>query len=559
MVLIAALAVPAAADESDAALSEEASVNFTRGILLLESGRADKALGPLEEAWRASEHSPVVGLRLAEAYYAVRDLGRAELVVDDVLESEPKNVEVLQLKARLCYARRDVRAAVTHLERARDVAPGSFETERMLASLYSELGDRENAVASLRRCIAAEPSIGHLHVLLGDLLVEMDRPDEAAAAYGAALELDPTDRRALESLTNLLQAEGRTAEAIPYLERFAASEGAPDAAWLALADAYLQAGRADDGIAVLESQRKKGPLPTEADILLGRLYYEAGRNRDAIAVFEPMYEDSGGSPELARILGELYLKEDDPRRARGFLEAAVQKEPDDYRGYLTLFFAQSEAFTQGGPRIEMSAEDAGRLLTKASSLAPRDDFDANYAVGMAFSSADSLESARIHLSRANTIRAGDRGALFNLAAVEEKSGDLESALGHLKELYEIAPDDAAVSNFYGYVLAVMKRDLDRAEKLIRAALAQDPENGYYVDSLGWVYYQRGEYREAVNELERALRIVGEDPVILEHLGDAYAALSRYKDALTAYRQSDRLQEDNLKLREKIQSTERRLQ
>jgi tetratricopeptide (TPR) repeat protein len=132
----------------------------------------------------------------------------------------------------------------------------------------------------------------------------------------------------------------------------------------------------------------------------------------------------------------------------------------------------------------MSAEDAGRLLTKASSLAPRDDFDANYAVGMAFSSADSLESARIHLSRANTIRAGDRGALFNLAAVEEKSGDLESALGHLKELYEIAPDDAAVSNFYGYVLAVMKRDLDRAEKLIRAALAQDPENGYYVDSLG---------------------------------------------------------------------------
>jgi tetratricopeptide (TPR) repeat protein len=198
-------------------------------------------------------------------------------------------------------------------------------------------------------------------------------------------------------------------------------------------------------------------------------------------------------------------------------------------------------------------------LTTASRLVPGDSFDANYATGMAFASVDSLAGALRHLGRANVIRAGDRGTLFNLAAAEEKSGDLEAALTYLVELHGIVPEDAAVSNFYGYVLAELDRELELAESLIRSALAVEPENGYFIDSLGWVHYQRGEYRAAIDELERALRILGEDPVIFEHLGDAYAALARYQDALAAYRQSDRLQDDNPELREKIESTERRLQ
>ena len=549
-------AAPALAQPGD---ESGAMSSFARGVFLLENGHADQAIEALEEAWRASDHAPAVGARLAEAYYAIRDMSRAELIADDVLESDPMREDVLQLKARLCYARRDVRASIAYLERVREVRPSSFETDRLLASLYAEVGERDKAIEAVERCIRSEPSIPYLHVLLGSMLEEAGRTEEAELAYIAALELDPSDETAVESLTDLLEKDDRVAEAIPHLERLAASPGAPDSAALALAEAYLVVGRYTDGIDLLEARRGDGHLAPEGEILLGRLYYEAGRNEDAIRVFEPMYEHTGNNPELARILGELYLKTDDPARARSYFEAGIAAQPKDYRGYLALFFAQSEAFTQGGPRVEMTTAEAGALLTTASGLVPASDFDANYALGMAFSSVDSLRSARVHLSRANTIRSGDRGTLFNLAAVEEKSGDLESALQHLVELHAIVPDDAAVSNFYGYVLAEMNRELDLAESLISAALAAEPENGYFIDSLGWVYYQRGEYRDAVTHLERALRILGDDAVILEHLGDAYAALSRYKEALAAYRQSDSLQDNNLKLREKIESTERRLQ
>jgi tetratricopeptide (TPR) repeat protein len=552
---------PVGAQDSNAPapLDEGVLGSFTRGVYLLESGHADQAIEPLEEAWRASGHAPAVGARLAEAYYAVRDVARAELVADDVLETDPAREDVLQLKARLCYARRDVRASIAYLERVREVRPASFETERLLASLYSEVGERDKAIAALERCTRMEPAIPQLHVLLGDMLAEAGRSADAERAYLDALELDPAGARAVEGLTDLLEAEGRLAEAIPHLERLAQAPDAPESAVLALADAYLRVGRAADGVTVLEARRGDGKLAPEGEILLGRLYYEAGRHADAIAVFEPLYEHAGRNPELARILGELYLQSGDAARSRSYFEAAIAAQPKDYRGYLTLFFAQSEGFSEGGPRIEMSAAEAAALLATAASLVPPDDFDANFAMGMAYSSVDSLAPARVHLARANALKSGDRGALFNLAAVDEKSGDLESALRHLVELHALLPDDAAVCNFYGYVLAELDRDLDHAEELIRSALAREPENGYFIDSLGWVHYQRGDYRAAVEELERAIRILGEDAVVLEHLGDAYAALSRYSDALTAYRHSGRLQDENPKLREKIESTQRRLE
>ena len=105
---------------------------------------------------------------------------------------------------------------------------------------------------------------------------------------------------------------------------------------------------------------------------------------------------------------------------------------------------------------------------------------------------------------------------------------------------ELNPRNAAALNYLGYTLADMGVQLDEAERLIRRALELQPNDGIYIDSLGWVYYQRGDYQRAVEQLERAVELAGEDPTIVEHLGDAYqrlgqsdAALRLYRDALAA--------------------------
>ena len=104
----------------------------------------------------------------------------------------------------------------------------------------------------------------------------------------------------------------------------------------------------------------------------------------------------------------------------------------------------------------------------------------------------------------------------------------------------------------------MGKDLDKAEDLIRKALEGEPQNGYYIDSLGWVFYAKGEYGRAVEELERAAAIVGNDPVILEHLGDAYTAVGRYREALDSYEKSKSIEDGREEIERKIDATRQKV-
>jgi tetratricopeptide (TPR) repeat protein len=557
-VLVAAPS-PARAQTVPDEVRERAMTLFSQGVLLLEQGQADDAVPPLYQAWQLSNHDPNVGERLAEAYYSSRDVTRADQIAGEVLKARPGSLTMLHMKARLALARGDVKGSIGFLETARTAAPGSIETERMLASLYAENGDTDKALASMERCIRMEPDVSDLQTTYGEMLLAAGRADDAEAAFKVALAIDDSDVGAVENLVDLYQSQQRKNDAIAVLESYVNVPGAALAARLRLAQAYADAGRDKDAIALLESARKEGESTDETELLLGRVYFEAGRYADAKRVFLALYKKSATSPELARILGDLSLKTNDVPGARTYFDKAITLNPDDYRSYLALFFAQSDKFAaKEGARIKMSAREAADLLAHAALKAPRDDVDAQFSVGMAYSSIDSLDTAREHLARAAELEPERQDILFNLASSYEKLHRYDDAEHTLIDLHRLAPDDPAVCNFYGYLLAVMSKDLERAETLVKHALEKDPNNAYYIDSLGWVYYQRGDYANAVSQLERAVKIIKEDPTMLEHLGDAYSGLSRFKDALAVYRHSSRLQ-SNPGLREKIESTQRRLQ
>jgi tetratricopeptide (TPR) repeat protein len=538
---------------------ERAMTLFSQGVLLLEQGHADDAVAPLHEAWQLSDHAPTVGERLAEAYYSSRDVSRADEVASAVLRAKPSSLPMLHMKARLALGKGDVKGSISFLETARAAAPGSIETERMLATLYAENGDTDKALASLEHCIQMEPDVSDLQVAYGEMLISAGRTDDAEKAFKAALAIDATDVSAVENLVDLYQSQQRKNDAIAVLEAYVNTPNASAQARLRLAQAYADAGRDADAIKLLEAARKDGVVSDDATLLLGRVYFEAGRFDDAKRVFLDLYKGkSGPSPELARILGDLSLKTKDVAGARTYFDKAISLNPSDYRSYLALFFAQSDKFTRDGVRIKMSARDAADLLAHAADKAPSGDVDAQFSIGMAYSSIDSLETAREHMARAAELEPERQDILFNLASTDEKLHRYDEAEKTLVDLYRLAPDDPAVCNFYGYLLAVENKDLDRAETLVKHALEKEPDNAYYIDSLGWVYYQRGDYANAVTQLERAVKIVKEDPTMLEHLGDAYSGLSRFKEALAVYEHSSRLQ-SNPELREKIQSTQRRLQ
>ena len=104
-------------------------------------------------------------------------------------------------------------------------------------------------------------------------------------------------------------------------------------------------------------------------------------------------------------------------------------------------------------------------------------------------------------------------------------------------------DHADALNFIGYSLAEKGIQLEQAESMIRRALAKRPEDGYIIDSLGWVYYKKGNFKAALEEIRKASILMPEDPTIQEHLGDVYSALSDYARAVQHYEKSVSLEKD----------------
>ena len=106
-----------------------------------------------------------------------------------------------------------------------------------------------------------------------------------------------------------------------------------------------------------------------------------------------------------------------------------------------------------------------------------------------------------------------RGVLF------DKRKETEKAIAAFREAIKADPKHANAYNYLGYLFADRGTNLDEAVTLIQKAIALEPDNGFFVDSLGWAYFQKGMIPEALEQMERAASLVSDDPVILEHLGD----------------------------------------
>ena len=117
----------------------------------------------------------------------------------------------------------------------------------------------------------------------------------------------------------------------------------------------------------------------------------------------------------------------------------------------------------------------------------------------------------------------------------ERLGEWPKAEADFKRALELEPDQPLVLNYLGYTWVEQGHNLDEAKSMIEKAVELRPEDGYIVDSLGWVAYRLGDFEEAVHQLERAVELVAGDPIINDHLGDAYWQVGRLIEARFQWR------------------------
>ncbi len=143
--------------------------------------------------------------------------------------------------------------------------------------------------------------------------------------------------------------------------------------------------------------------------------------------------------------------------------------------------------------------------------------------------------------------------LLNLATVTDKNGNWGRARNLLDEANQLDPNNAYILNYLGFTLLERREEIPKALELVKRAYQLSPDSAAIADSLGWGYYLTGNFKQSIIMLEKAVKQVGSDVTINEHLGDAYWQYGKRVDAryawmTAAYKASEI---DKLRLQKKI--------
>jgi tetratricopeptide (TPR) repeat protein len=168
------------------------------------------------------------------------------------------------------------------------------------------------------------------------------------------------------------------------------------------------------------------------------------------------------------------------------------------------------------------------------------DWDLYLALGQIDLAAQQYRQALADTRRADQL-AADAGeharALTQMGLIAARQKDFAGAEQQYHKALALAPHDAAALNALGYLLAEQGVRLPEALGYVQQALAQDAENGAYLDSLGWIYFKMNRLPDAVSSLERAVRLDRHDPDILDHLAQAYEGDGKLQQAVSSWTQA----------------------
>jgi len=486
--------------------------------LLIQEGRHDEAIRLLESG-RDRVDEPLDLLRLlaglhaekAEAATDDREAGRSRAAAIQILESArekaPADTSILFQLGDLYIADQQIERAVEYFEAVEQEKPDSLLIRQKLALSFLKLGDKDRAIQALEELTRQAPGHPRLFFYLGELYHDKGDTEKALFNFSLAEKAFPDDPTPLLRKALILSEDlKQPAEAARALEE--GLENRPE-------DVHL-----------LE--------------MLAYVLYDMKDYARALALFEKRHElavrdEDGASPLFYFNYALAAEAADRVDEAAKHLHEAIQLNPAYIEAYLRHAFDQED---------DASLSRCIRVLDKLARLQPRDP-TTHYYMALLHSSRKAYPEALSAFEKADERaeksaflgEALDAKFYFWYGAAAERNGEFERAEKLIGRCLKLDPQHADAYNYLAYMWAEKGRHLDRAEEYVRKALAVNPTSAAFIDTLGWIYYMRGDYPKALEQLAKAAELLPEDPTILDHLGDAFDKLGQKDKALPRWERS----------------------
>ncbi|MGL4370983.1 MAG: tetratricopeptide repeat protein, partial [Spirochaetota bacterium] len=390
-----------------------------------------KVLDIAKEAAVPTYYREQAYLMLSDIYYKQKEYRPSLEMLDEAVKLNPRNNARYYRMASFFISNSDLDAARIAIEKFIQNLPEAQRQNPLVKTMYAYLGN--------------------IYFLTDDprtlLNLRMGSGTDNADCFTAQYIFYASTGREAEALPVLQKISAEYPKFVaPYvaIARISAAGGDEEKAYvnyLAAAQLLYKTDMPDSAIRYYLEALKIKPAEADIHLVLGNLY-ERRRNYSLSALHYFEYYRSKPDTEILLHLAYIYDLAQNKERSMEYIALSEKKDPSSSR----LWFFKGVLSSRNE-----EYKDAERWLKKAIEL-----------------------------------KNDDHSYYYYLAAAQEKTGLYAEAIASLKTAIELDPENPSYHNFLGYLYADTNRDLSAAEELVEKALSQDPYNGAYLDSIGWV-------------------------------------------------------------------------
>lgn len=532
---------PAAGTEEPGTLSGALLFDILLGEVAGQRDRLDVSVSHYLRAAEESDDPRVAERALRIALFA-KDEDAALTAARRWVELDPARLEARQSLAMLATHARIVDEAYEQLDYLVSAAPDDEQAYEMITGLLARSEDRELTLTLMERLTQAHPDSAEAHLAYSRLALHADNAELALSEVERSLVLRPgwADAIVLRAAVHMKLEQPEQARH----ELEAAIAAQPGNIDLRLALARLLLDLRDlsaAGVQFREVVRRK-PDHADARFSLGLLAVEQKQYKQAEGHFRKLLASGQREQEARYYLGRVAELRDDKQGALDWYATITEGD----------YWLEAQIRT-----VDLQADlgdlpGARRHLQSLRLQDPRLAVRLYLVEGEILIRAGELAEAMRLYNDVLAEAPDNHEVLYARALLAERLGESALAERDLRRIVEADPDNFHALNALGYTLADRNERLEEALALIEKALTLAPDEAAIVDSMGWVQYRLGRLDAAVEHLQRAYTLSGEDPEVAAHLGEVLWVQGRHAEARRVWDKARREHPDNQPLQRTLE-------
>lgn len=475
------------------------------GESFINAKRPKLAVKAFEAALKARRGKPgTLSYNLAKAYLATEQNDKALEQIQTYFDAQlqTKGREAYELLAKILKAKDATKDLIGRLEKMAEADSRNNTLQYFLAEQYLEDNQLEKAEALYKKTLEGSKD-PEGYAGLASVYRRLNKPEELFKSLTQAVESGTP----IEGMEEEIQAIGKEEKLAAQLIELAEKKSKPENGSLNYFEARVS----------------------------GKIAAAAKKPEAGVKFFElALRQNRGKSEDIYEDIGMMFFDLDDYAKAAEWYRKGSEDSAVGNKVQFLYRLSQAEELAGNTEPALVAVKKAQAQLPQVSLL--------QYQEGWILYHAKRYDEAIQKFDEVTTKFAGDkeivRRCQFILSSLYVQQGKLRKGEEVLEKILAEDPQDPSVNNDLGYLYADHGKNLQKARSMIQIALKAEPENPAYLDSMGWVLYKLGEYKNAVSYLEKAVKLPGGgDSTIWDHLADCYARLKQMDKAQDAWQKA----------------------